>query len=292
MADTIKTRIHTYRFDVTNPKEKTAYKALCAKVRPLVPHPMEAFEGQHGFEARHIRPLNGQEIELETTHLFDNQWNTAPTATSDKGLRVFDWHKIVNPHRRSIKEGHWLEQTPAMREIRRNTMKCGYCGKQEPAAKGYVFCPHCLGSEYLTEDRLHMTRMRPIDETDIRGTFPPLTDAERAHLLPLYKAEQMGQGSQRSKDRWQAKRAAILKRAEKTTADAITERDGMLWVMDRGLVVDNVIYYSHTHTFCFGWRNPVTGSEKSAILDEISEFPFQYEIKCADGSTLEGNYQP
>jgi len=290
---TISTTIHYYDFDTTEPDQTELWDALRARLTLLVPHPMKAFEGRLGWDAEHIKPLDGQTIELETEHLFDNQWNTAPTPTAEKGLRVFDWHQIV-PYpgqRRTRRQGHWLEQTAAMREIRRNTNKCGFCGRQEPAAKGYVFCPHCLGSEYLKDADLHLTRMRAIDETDIRGSLPPLTDAERAHLLPLYKAEQAGKGSDRSKARWEAKRASIIKDCDTSIAVAQVQRDGLLWCMDHGLPVENVIYYKHTRTFCFGWRTPVSSSELAAILETISEFPFQYEIKCADGRKLEGNYQ-
>ncbi len=292
MADTIKTRLHWYQYDMRKPEEKAAYKALCAKLRATHTHPMEAFENgtPDGWDYKHIMPLDGKVIELETAHLFENQWNTGPTATSDKGLRVFDWRKIVPFPRDSqhIKRGHWLEITPEMREIRRNTMKCGYCGKQEPAAKGNVFCPHCIGSEYLKESDLlaGATRMKAVDTPFSEG-WTPLTEAESAHLVPIYRAEQKGQGSARSKARHAAKRAAIVEKCNTVTANAIMERDGLLWCADRGLVLDNIIFYSHTRRFCFGWRNPLTGSELQAVLDEMSEFPFLYELKCADGRHLQ-----
>lgn len=185
------TVFHAYWFDTSKPEDKAAYAELAEKLKDW-PHRMKSWgEGSHYLPA-----LNGKTVELETAFLFDNQWNTAPIeGLSDKGLRVFDWAEDAIPSfergSRFIKRGHWLEQTPDMREARRNTMKCGYCGKQEPAAKGYVFCPHCIDSEYLKESDLAMTRMRPIDESGIRSAPVELTAAERKHLLPLFREAQL-----------------------------------------------------------------------------------------------------
>lgn len=281
------TTIHAYRFNLDKSDEAEAWKALKRDLKGLGLKPHTGYCNLEGddFERAHIQPLNGQPIALETEHLFQDQWNTAPTATSDKGLRVFDWRQ-VSPYpnqNQKIRRGHWLEQTAEMRELRRNTMKCGYCGKQEAAAKGYVFCPHCLGSEYLKETDVikGATRLRPIDAEDRNWT--PLTDAERDHLLPLYRAEQIGQGSERSR-----KRAELIAEHDKTVRIAARKRDGFLWLMNHGLNTDNVIYYPHTDRFSFGWRKPITEHERGVILAAMgAEFPFRYEIKCEDGHTLQ-----
>jgi hypothetical protein len=57
--------------------------------------------------------------------------------------------------------------------------------------------------------------------------------------------------------------------------------------MDHGYRdIDNVIYYTHTGKFGFGWRTPLDAAEVSALLDIITEFPYLYEIKAADGRKL------
>lgn len=285
---TIKTTLHAYRFDVRNPDEKAAYADLKAKLKAMG---LECFE-THGGGSHYLPALDGIEIELETAHLFNNQWNTAPIeGVSDKGLRVFDWAQdfessIGAP--RGIKRGHWLEQTPEMQEIRRNTDTCGYCGKQEPAAKGYVFCPHCLGSEYLKASDLHLTRMLPVDKSGVSAKRAPLTEAERDHLLPLYREAQLHGNTDRDKTRIAKRRADVESKYRQSVDNATRERAGMLWLMDRGIKTDNAIYYSHTRKFSFGWRQPIDSEMLSDLLDVISEFPFAYEIKTADGRTLEG----
>lgn len=284
----MKTKIHAYNFDTTKPAEKAAYAALVAKLK-TGPRWMKSHGGQGHYDF--VRDLDGQEIELETAHLFDNQWNTAPIeGKTEKGLRVFDWAEDViyinGRENKTTKRGHWLEQTDEMREIRRNVDKCGYCGKQEPAAKGYVFCPHCLDSEYLKESELHLTRMACIADRD--KPRAPLTEAERAHLLPLYRDAQLHGSTERGTARLAKQRADIEAKFRTETANAKAERDGLIWLLDHGIKIDNCIYYSHTAKFSFGWRSPVSDDIRGRLLQIISEFPFPYEIKCADGKTLEG----
>jgi hypothetical protein len=280
----MKTVIHSYNFDIRTKDGAAAYAELRDKLTALG---LRCFES-HGNGSHYMPDVDGREIELETKHLFDNQWNTAPIpGVTEKGLRVFDWaldaiSNIGAP--RGIKRGHWLEQTAEMREIRRNTVKCGYCGRQEPAQKGYVFCPHCLDSEYLAENDLHLTRMLPIDDTRDRA---PLTEPERAHLLPLYRDAQLHGVTERGKARIAAARARVESDYKKTIASAEEKRRAATWILDRfPALIDNWLFYEHTGRHCFGWRKPLAGETLSALLDAVSEFPFSYEIKCADGRTL------
>lgn len=80
----------------------------------------------------------------------------------------------------------------------------------------------------------------------------------------------------------QKKRQELIDITNKKIRDEQTELTGRLWLMDHGLSIENVIYYHHRHIFTFGWRKPVRDAERDAILDVISEFPFEYEIKATD----------
>lgn len=282
---TITTKIIAYDFDVRDPEQKRAYEALRAKLKDW-PHCMAAF----GNYLATARAFPDGVVELETTHLFDNQWNGTT-------VRLFDWAQTPSTGgeisgenvERWVKRGYYLEQTAEMKELRRNTHKCGYCGKQEPAQKGYVFCPHCIDSEYLTEKDLPLTRMRSVEDSGTRGTFPPLTEAERTHLLPQFREAQLHGTTVRGKARIAQARADVEAKCKRVTANAKTERDGLMWLMDHGIRTDNVIYYDHTGRFGFGWRKPVDAAVVSQLLDVISEFGWPYDIKCEDGRTLSGN---
>lgn len=287
---TIKTTLHNYYFDIRTEQGAADYKAL---VKTLRAAGLKCF-CSHGGGSHYLggKMEKVQAVELETECLFANQWNTAPIpGVSEKGYRVFDWAEDYESNigaPKGIKRGHYLEQTAEMKEIRRNIHKCGYCGKQEPAAKGYVFCPHCIGSEYLTSAQLHLTRMVSIEQDGVNAARAELTEAERAHLLPLYKDAQINGNTERDKKRIADKRAALVNSRDKAIRVANTEHDGFMWFLDRGINTDNLIYYSHTNTFCWGWRNPIDDCLKDEILEIISEFPFNYSLKCADGKTLDG----
>jgi hypothetical protein len=265
---TLKTKLHFYRFDAK--KDAVAYAALHEQLS----------DGRHFFNVN-SDPKNKwddtprvEEVELEMGHLFADQWNTKD------GRRVFDWYEgivWINGRQRDYRAGHWLEITPEMRELRRNTNVCGYCGKYEPAVKGSVFHLDCLDSEYLKESELHLLRMLPVDQ--FMPKRAPLTEAERAYLLPLFTKAQIEGSSERGAARIAKARRDIAQKAAKAIENATTERAGLLWLLDHGINTDNVIYYPHTGRFCFGWRKPLSESEYSALVEKTTEFLFDYDIQ-------------
>ncbi len=279
----MKTTIHAYHFNVENPDEAEQYRAMCNTLRDAGHgKPLVFAETDRGaFHRKHILPLDGQEIELDDTHLFPNQWNTKATATSDKGLRVFDWTEAYFQNER-IKRGHYLAITPEMKAARDNRHVCGFCGHQAEAQRGGVFCSQCLDSQFLDDDDLHLLRMLPASLHLPKRK--PLTDAERAHLMPLYvEAQKAGKGERATKER-----AALIKTHEANKRKADIELQGKLWLLDNGFQLGNVIYYSHKDRWCFGWREAMGGGELARLLDAITEFPFSYDIECDDGRTLSG----
>ena len=214
------------------------------------------------------------EIELETDWITSNQWNTVPMNGHD-GYRVFDWYEAIY-HNRDIKFGHYLDITDEMREVRRNTYACGYCGHMESAAKGNVFCTECLGSPYLKENELHLLRMVSVEQhLPVRK---PLTDVERKHLLPQYIEAQT---KTRSKSN-QKKSQIIETERQKIIKDANIKADGLLWLLERNFNIENVIYYSHTNKFSFGWKTPVSADVATKLQTMLKDFPFEFEIKRKD----------
>jgi hypothetical protein len=288
----MKTELIAYSFDLHKPEQKAAWVAFEAE-RKTGPHCHGPVFSKWGtFGGTLSKDESGAEfwkstVDLETVHLFDNQWN------SDKG-RVFDWFLQTDcaPHAaesspHGIRRGHYLVQTAEMREIRRNTNGCGYCGKQQPAANGSVFCDKCLSSPYLKEDDLHLVRLRTMDEK--KEKRQPLSTAEKTHLLPLWKSAQIMGNVDRVQAAAAKKRIEVAEKYRKAIEAAANERDGFFWLMDRGYNLENVLYYSHSGKFCFGWRGEgFDDSLVAVVLEFISEFPFPYTIKRAGKSDLEG----
>lgn len=271
----MKTKLFSYRFDISDKADKAAYDALKDYMVERGVKCFSAWGGSSFYLGK--KHEHGVIIELETEHLFHNQWNTAPFDIYDNGLRVFDWAEDYPINfDKDIKRGHYLLQTDEMSTIRRNTSSCGYCGKQEPSAKDYTFCPHCLGSEYLKEDMIYLTRMQPIDCKSDRA---PLTDAEKAFLMPLYVEAQTREGKSRDISARKATYAMIEKKYNKAKKAAENEYRGFMWLLDHNVNIDNCIYYNHTDKFCFGWRNTLSETVRSALRDLLAEFPYEYELK-------------
>lgn len=269
----MKTTLHYYYLNTET--QANEYDTLCNKLKAQGLKKFGSITANHNtWYSEHIKPLNGKQVELETECLFDNQWNTAPTDTSENGLRIFDWAEAIyeNP---SVKEGHWLEQTKEMKEIRRNTNVCGYCGNYKPAAKGDVFCSKCLGSSYLQESELHLTRMMPVNKGLWGGKRQKLTEAEKAHLLPLYVAAQ----TKGIKAQAEKVREDIRKTYKRRIETAATEWRGFTWLLDHEILTNNCIYYSHTNKFCFGWRSPLDENVARQLESDLRGFPFVYEMK-------------
>lgn len=272
--ETITTVLTAYRFNLGNSEEEEAYKRMNRNLRKG--GKMSTYV-QPGWKS----PASGL-IKLETEHLFHNQWNSAPRAGEERGLRVFDWFEVIFPNR-NVVEGYFLKITPEMRDLRRRTIKCGWCGNQKlvPFGKdleGNTFCDKCLDGPHLKETDLHLLRMCPVSE-GFKAKRPELTEEEKAYLLPQYVERQTRGADSRAVAKRKKQRAAIESEHDKTTRAAKTKMEGLLWLLDRNMNIGNVIYYSHTDRFCFGWREKVSNAVASKLLDIISEFPFQYEIK-------------
>jgi hypothetical protein len=282
----MKTIYHAYHFNTSKPDDARAYDELVAR---LTAQGLQVFSAIGKHEDYHNPKLNG-EIELDTAHLDANQGNTLA------GVRVFDWAERylsrsmgMNP---DIKSGHYLEQTDEMRSIRANTAACGYCGHREPVGQNQ-FCPKCIGSEYLKPTELHLLRMLPVSA----GAFPkraPLTDEEARKLTPRYEYAQGLGVAARNAEKLSKRRQDIANLVPNAHAkgawlveNAEIETRAFTYLMDNGWrEIENVIYYPHTGKFGFGWRDPLTDAQVSALLDIITEFPYLYEIKQASGIKL------
>lgn len=273
----MKTVLHLYHFDTSKGDELAAYGALRAK---LTAQGLSCFNswtpGKREY-SESLRALDGKEAELETATLFDNQWNTVPIeGTGLPGLRVFDWAESIFDNR-SIKYGHYLEQTDAMRLTRELRHACGYCGFQTDTPD--TFCDRCLDSEYLKEDELQLLRMLPVNVTS-RVTRPALSESELAGLKARYTYAQVHGTTERGKARIAKMRQKLEKEYNRAIEVATAERDGMLWLMDRGVNTGNVIYYKHTGRFCFGYRAGLSSDARKALETAIEGFPFPYDVEA------------
>ena len=295
MTDTIKAELVYYRIDVSRPEGRKAYAELCEDLKEI---PFETWVTQvsfpngttnlqlHGFidslrEELHIHvsnvdyQLHSREINLETKHLFEDQWGTV------EGFRLYNKDSFEWPALH-IKEGYYIRQNPQMIAVLQGTAKCGYCGHQAPVGEK-DFCDNCISSPYLEVSNLRLLRMEPIEAPERRTgetlKIPrgarPLSEEELAVVMPRYVEAQA---------KLREQQAAKLRADVEAGLNMVIERatikhDGMLWILDAGISTESVIFYPHTRMFCFGWRNPVSKEDRAELVEKLKQFPFKFEIK-------------
>lgn len=275
--------VHTYQFDTSKAAELAAFKELHAKLSAMGLKCMESRGGE--LHLTFGRKAEGKEVRLDLGCVFADQWNTAPIdGVSECGLRLHDWAQDYRPgNSLTLKQGYWMEQTEGMAEVRRNTLKCGYCGHMEQAAKGLDFCPACIGNEHLNASDLHLLRLLPLVGSQKRAE---LTEAESARLVPLWRAAKLHGNTARDKAALIKQRADHMAKYDKVCAHALKERDGYIWMMDNGIRTTNAIYYSHTGRFGFGWNKPVEPELLAELKAVLVNAPFEYDIVCSNGDKL------
>lgn len=257
---TITTELHTYRFNIEDDTQRAEYEALCERLE----QDRKCSRG-HASSRSPSSALQAGLVELEIKHLFADQW----TSTTHQ---LYDWYEAIYPNE-CVKDGYYLTITPEMRDLRRTTRKCGYCGAMYFKGEGDVFCDKCLGNRHLKQEELSLLRLLPIKLRNPK--YPKLTEAEQEFLLPLYVAHQTTANVlklQRQREKIEADRKKQIDKAN-------THADGLLWLLDHGVSIENVIYYEYRDAFCFGWRTAVDEDVASALIEKLTDFPFPYEIK-------------
>ncbi|MCK9569041.1 hypothetical protein M0R72_08875 [Candidatus Pacearchaeota archaeon] len=278
---TIPTILHAYSIDVTEAQGRAAYDKLRDDLHALGLSKGGASLTYSRF-ANAILPLDGREILLETQWVFCDQWNTAATTGSETGLRVFDWAEMSGT---TIKWGYWLEPKDETRNARAVRHVCGYCGHQEDILTEVppegVWCQTCLGSEYLRETELSLLRLLPVGQDRIKsGTINATVPG---WLVEHYLATQRTARCRRLA----ASKVAKLANLQQGIENAQTEYDAFQWLIARDIDFDNVIFYDHSGTFCFGWREPLSREEAEkieAVLKDVAGggrdvFAYKYEFK-------------
>ena len=273
----MQTTIHFYCFDTDYKEQKEAYEKLKTYLKSKN---LKCFEtwgtgcGHYFIKNKLFENSNQTSglVELDTSSLFNNQWNTT------NHFRVFDWAQdyIPKSERNCVKRGHYLDITQDIIDIRKNTFYCRYCGsKINKQDMKNAFCTGCIGSGYLKETDLNLLRLSPICDSHKKRS--KLTEVELDYLLPIFITAQTKITGEKNRENLQK----LKEEQNKKLKTMKIELDGYTWLTENNINQDNVIFYNHTKTFCFGWR----GSEgldkgvKKELKNKLVNFPFNYEIK-------------
>lgn len=156
-------------------------------------------------------------------------------------------------------------------------MSCGYCGHKHPHDTDLVFCDHCIDSPYLKPEHYHLLRLKPGDRLSTKRA--KLTEDEQQFLVPAITEAQTKANAARQQQQAEKKRIDIKKKYDKTIKQAQMEFDGFTWLLGHGVNTENCIFYSHTLTFNFGWKSPISSEVKTQLEQALSGFPFPVEYK-------------
>lgn len=264
MENFTETKIHFYHFNLEKPEQKAEWEDLYRMLKNTLGIKPFIYNGMvNTINRKTVIYENKTEIiRLNTEFIFDNQWNG--DCDSLKNHRVFDWllYEFVN---KNIKCGHWIEPTFDIMDLR-SQYKCRYCGHIVGYDPGDGFHHKCLGSEYLEEEELYMATYGRIYDMWPKG--------EKNKKVP---ENILLEHRQKKKDFWEKRLKEAndnaLAKAKKDMENAKFKYEAYKFLNENGFTdFDNLIYYDHKKTFCFGWRDGHRYSkDKAKILRKLLE---------------------
>lgn len=213
------------------------------------------------------------EYELDLDYIFSNQYNTKGK-DGRNGFRVFEYSEPLscgNGHNSPLGYGYYIsEGIEEIRALQKQIKVCGYCGKQYLNTKKH-FCTACLGSEYLKEENyclLRLVELMAKDKFNYENVVLP------QELIEKIKKAQYKNRLKRLKEEKASKLASIKKEIASSKKELIAFK----WLIERDIDFKNVIYYSYTDTFSFGWRESLSEKEQEELYKKMVGFPYSWEI--------------
>lgn len=260
--DTITVTLNKYFLNLKKEGDAERYEAIKEIAKGLGHKLFDSIGGQryHEITAYFNKLPNVQTI--ETKHLFNNQYDTV------EGFRIFDWEEEICVNNRNIKEGYYLTgDLDKLKEAKENQLCCGYCGhrydKRETELK---FCNACLDSEYLEEKNLPLLLLQPVSSEGER--HKAITENVTAEIHAAWDA-----AKPKMIERMElARRKRCNDKATRLESDLekkIEEVRILTTLLRHGISTDNLIYYSHTNKWTFGWSKKLVESERAAIIEQL-----------------------
>lgn len=212
------------------------------------------------------------EIELDPTHLFDNQFNTKC------GLRLFDQCRIEYPNK-DLKVGYIVTNLDELNAVRSKVRKCGYCGHQSEASsqtgEASDWCPKPHLD--ISFDHLHLTYLRSLHQPQL--ATQEQVEARWQEVWPLHLSNPTSpiyreKIAKRIKDISETKEAFIKKCNDEMDILNVLIKLGVPYHL-----IENCIYYDHKQAVCFGWRNSLSASEKELLQSLLTDVEFKVEYK-------------
>jgi len=266
MKNQIKVTVNYYRLDTSKVDQCKEYNELKTRLKK---EGYKLFDSismtSYDAKVKFFNDIRNKTFEVDTNYIFDNQFNTVKTE-SHSGYRLFDWKEEIYPNK-SIKEGYFCTGIEALNELRQKTYHCNYCGKQYNENIGY--CKSCLNSQYLEENQIHL-----LEVTEIGKKYKN-TKTSKALLKEYNKVQKIARLK-----KLEESKAQKLDSIKKDIAASKTKYKIFKEIIKLNVSIDNVIYYKHNDSICFGWRTPLQITEIEIIKKSIKDSTIlkQYKI--------------
>lgn len=224
------------------------YKTRICNVSYTVP--FQNFKDRKFWTTERVETLT-----LDEEILFSNQINT-------EKHRIFDYC-VTYFLSKSMFFGHWIfkDDLEKVNELRRNRYVCGFCNFQTEVPQEHeYFCPKCLGSEFLREEDLYLTRLVSLSEERNKDEKIP------ENILSLYNIKQ--------NYRLQVEKERALLQIDKDIKELRKKKNIISSIYDLGIDYrsSSLIYYGHKDTLSLRYPNGLKGSEKKQLKEKLKDF--------------------
>lgn len=256
----IKVKLIRYDLNMDEEKDRKEYKKIQDRCKKL------GYKLFNYIAMGEKNEIPEGEYEIDTSCLFDTQYNTIKTK-EHRGYRIHDWLEPIYPNRR-LKKGYYLENTEELKKLLSVTYECKYCGKQytQEEATKVKYCKKCRGSDYLKEENYNLIILTKIGNKASKGKLP---DEVIKDIKEQQKETFKQQIFKSNKDK--------LYSLQQDIEEAKVEYQGYLWLVEHYISIENVIYYSYKKTFCFGWKEPI--KNRKELEKQLKDFKWKFEIK-------------
>lgn len=252
----MKVTITKYDLNISNESEHLEYLTLTKKIKSLGYKLFDTYNHDKSNKYYSDLPL---EQTIETDTLFENQYNTV------EGFRIFDWSETIY-NNKNIKKGYYISKgVDKLKKAKANQLKCGFCGKRYDKSKTIlIYCNACLDSEYLTEKELPLLRLQSLAGVKQgSGDVPKELTKAFNDNKQAYKDGQLGRMQKEAKELLEE----LAEKQKVQNYEAQVQYDLLML----GIPINNLIYYNHTSSWSYGWRDSVDLEEFNTFLKLVSD---------------------
>ena len=273
MSEPIKFTLNKYYYDISKPEQYHEYQTqVVSRAENLSFKIFQSVSESHHSKGW-LQDLPTKVV-VDTDFLFNNQFNTVAENGVSSGYRLHFWYEAMYPNK-DIKEGYFVTgDIDEMYDLLSRTYVNGYTG-ETVTIEGNDTPPYCDDSEKtLSSEHLEKSQLRQLMYSPLRGEKEIMGQQVLAKLEEQYKFYQ----TKANRLREQQRHKAAMDEHNKKQRQMVKEHEIRLEVVKARGNCKNLIYYSHTDTFCYGWNQHVTENQGEQFLKDVAHIDAKFEV--------------